>query len=297
MDLEAAIDRFTDYLTVERGLASNTLESYARDLNRFRAAAAARGVDDLEAVQPGLVRDFLAELEKQGLGARSRARALSALKGLFAFLIKENQIKADPTELARAPKFRLEFSASLSLEEVDQLLAAPEVKTPRGLRDKAMLELLYATGLRVSELVGLSVGAVDLKVGLVRTFGKGGKERLVPLGHTAAEWLERYLSQARPKLLKGRLSEVLFVGRAGKPLSRQAFWKNIKQIARQAGITAPVYPHALRHSFATHLLLGGADLRSVQMMLGHADIATTQLYTHYTREGLKRIHAQYHPRP
>ena len=297
MDINQAIDRFMDYLTVERGLSGHTLESYARDLQRFWMVAENSGVSEAAEIDGNLVRAFLESDQAEGLSARSRARALSAVRGLFSFLIQERVLTADPTELILGPKFRLEFSASLSLEEVDRLLAAPNPAAPRGLRDKAMLELLYASGLRVSELVSLTVAGVDLKVGLVRTMGKGGKERLVPLGEVAVGWVERYLTEARPSLLKGKLTETLFVGPSAKPLSRQAFWKNTKRYAAAAGLKGPVSPHVLRHSFATHLLEGGADLRSVQMMLGHADIATTQLYTHPTRAGLKRIHAAHHPRP
>ncbi|MBW1713222.1 MAG: site-specific tyrosine recombinase XerD [Deltaproteobacteria bacterium] len=295
--MEEAIDRFTDFLTLEKGASAHTLDGYARDLNRFLEAAGAKGVDRADKVDLTLVREFLMTLEDKGLTARSRARALSAVRGLFAFLIKDGWLQEDPTLLVSAPKFGAEFSYALAPEEVDRLLAAPQIKTPKGLRNKAMLELLYATGLRVSELVSLTVGGVDFNLGLVRAFGKRSKERLVPLGEVARDWLKRYLDQARPQLLGGRLSEVLFIGRPGRPLTRQAFWKIIKQTAAQAGLDPSISPHVLRHSFATHLLLGGADLRSVQLMLGHADIATTQLYTHYTRAGLKRIHAAHHPRP
>jgi len=296
VELEAAIDAYTGYLTAERGLSARTLEAYGRDLERFRAWVEGRGLSRVEDVGSDQVREHQVFLQAGGLSARSRARSLSALRGFFGFLIQEGRLEADPTELAPAPRFSLSFKGSLTLEEVDRLLAAPETSEPRGMRDKAMLELLYASGLRVSELVGLSVGAVDLKVGLVRAFGKGRKERLVPLGQAAAHWLGRYLEEARPGLLKGRPSDTLFPGRAGRPLTRQAFWKIIRGLALKAGIRAPVSPHLLRHSFATHLLEGGADLRSVQMMLGHADIATTQLYTHHTLTGLKRVHQRHHPR-
>ncbi len=296
MLLEQAIDRFIDYLTLEKGSSPHTLEAYARDLGRFRETASSRGVGRIKEADLSLVREFLLRLEKDGLSARSRSRALSAVRGLFAFAVEEGLLEADPTSLVQAPKFGLEFSSALTLEEVEALLNAPDVLTPLGLRNKAMMELLYASGLRVSELINLKVGAVDLNVGLVRAFGKRGKERLVPLGEVAGKWLKSYLDGARPKLLKGKLSEVLFVARAGKAMTRQGFWKIIKASAQKAGLKGKVSPHVLRHSFATHLLIGGADLRSVQMMLGHSDIATTQLYTHHTRTGLKRIHTQYHPR-
>ena len=297
MLLEDTMDRYLDYLTLEKGASGHTLEAYARDLGRFAATVSARGLERLDQVDLALVREHLLALEKEGLAARSRSRALSAVRGLFSFAVEEGLIGSDPTSLAQAPKFGSEFASALTPEEVEALLEAPDVSTPLGLRNKAMVELLYASGLRVSELINLEVGAVDLNVGLVRAFGKGGKERLVPLGQVAGKWLERYLQEARPGLLQGRLSEVLFPARAGKAMTRQGFWKIIKSLAQEAGIRAQVSPHVLRHSFATHLLIGGADLRSVQMMLGHSDISTTQLYTHHTRSGLKRIHARFHPRP
>jgi len=259
--------------------------------------ARSRGAAEVGQVDQSLILAHLGRLTRLGLSARSRARALSAVRGLFGFLAAEGIIDQDPAGLVTAPRFGVEFSSALEAEEVDRLLAAPDPSTPLGLRNKAMLEVLYGAGLRVSELVGLSVGAVDLNTGLVRAFGKRGKERLVPLGEVARDWTGRYLTEARPRLLKGRLSEVLFVARAGRAMTRQGFWKIIKGLAREAGIRSQVSPHVLRHSFATHLLLGGADLRSVQMMLGHADIATTQLYTHHTRAGLKKIHSRHHPRP
>ena len=296
MLLEQTVDGFMDYLTLEKGSSPHTLEAYARDLARFVKTASARGVNEIEGADLFMVREHLLELEKEGLSARSRSRALSAVRGLFSFALEEGLLQTDPTGLVQAPKFGAEFSSALTPEEVEDLLNVPDVSTPLGLRNKAMVELLYASGLRVSELINLQVGAVDLNVGLVRAFGKGGKERLVPLGEVAADWLARYLEEARPVLLKGALSEVLFVARAGKAMTRQGFWKIIKAMASQAGIRAKVSPHVLRHSFATHLLIGGADLRSVQMMLGHSDISTTQLYTHHTRTGLKRIHSQHHPR-
>ena len=259
--------------------------------------ARSQGAVRADQVDQSLILAHLSRMAGAGLSARSRARALSAIRGLFGFLTAEGIIKDDPAGLVPAPKFGSEFSSALEPEEVDRLLEAPDPTTPLGLRNKAMLEVLYGAGLRVSELVSLSMGAVDLNTGLVRAFGKRGKERLVPLGEVARDWTERYLGEARPRLLKGRLSEVLFVARAGKAMTRQGFWKIIKGLAKETGITSQVSPHVLRHSFATHLLLGGADLRSVQLMLGHTDTATTQLYTHHTRSGLKKIHGHHHPRP
>lgn len=297
MRIETAIDRYTDYLTLEKGASPLTLEAYARDLGRMAELARQRGKEEVESVDLAFVRDFMAFLGEQGLSNRSRARALSAVRSFFDFLLAEGLIPDDPTQLAASPRFGPEFSAALEVEEVDRLLAAPDITSPFGLRNKAMLELLYATGLRVSELINLEMTSVDLNMGLVRAFGKRSKERLVPLGEAAREWLTRYLEDSRPVLLKGALSEVLFPARAGRAMTRQAFWKIVKQAAVKAGIKSKVSPHVLRHSFATHLLLGGADLRSVQLMLGHVDISTTQLYTHHTRTGLKRIHGRHHPRP
>lgn len=296
MEIERAIDLYTQSLVVERGLAANTVEAYARDLAGFAAFLTGQGANRVEAVDQLTIRSFLTGLTEQGLSARSRARSLSAIRGLFRFLAQENVVPDNPTELIDAPKYRSEFSHALTIEEVTGLLEATDPTNPLGLRDRAMVEVLYGSGLRVSELIGLTMTSLDLKVGLVRAYGKGGKERLAPLGQTAIHWLSDYLDQARPTLLKGRVSEFVFLNRSGKPMSRQAVWKLLKTLGRKAGLTSPVYPHALRHSFATHLLGGGADLRSVQLMLGHVDISTTQLYTHHTTTALKRIHARHHPR-
>ena len=293
---DQATDLFLGHLAVEKGAARHTLDAYGRDLRRFVDYCAGQGVTAPDGVDVIHVRGFLDQLARDGLAARSRARARSALRGFFGFLVRERLMAADPTSAAPAPRFQMEFRGALSVEEVDRLLAAPDIATPRGLRDKAMIELLYAAGLRASELVSLTMSALDLNIGLVRAFGKGRKERLVPINAACAEWIGRYLAEARPALLKGRLAEAVFVGQGGRPISRQGFWKNLRQMALKAGIAGEVYPHALRHSFATHLLAGGADLRSVQLMLGHADISTTQIYTHPDRAGLKRAHQKFHPR-
>jgi len=294
--MDARVDTFITYLVVEKGLSLNTVESYSRDLRKFADFA-----ENLEILDPGrvdsiLVISFLLHLKDNGLSSRSTARTLSALRTFFRYLTREQIISADPTVNIESPKMRPHLPSVLSIGEVDALLGKPDVETGRGLRDRAMLEVLYATGVRVSELVSLKLGNINLDVGYLLAFGKGAKERVVPLGETAQEYLKTYLLASRPVLLRGRTSAHLFLNGRGERLSRQAFWKIVKRYALQAGIRKKLSPHTLRHSFATHLLERGADLRSVQMMLGHADISTTQIYTHVTQERLKNIHHQYHPR-
>ncbi|MGD9330667.1 MAG: site-specific tyrosine recombinase XerD [Desulfobacterales bacterium] len=290
------IDRYFAYLTVEKGLSSNTLESYSRDLRAFIGYLADQACNDLGSVRPTAILGYLIHLRKRGLSPRSRARHLVTLRGFFRFLHQEKLISGDPAALIELPKSGLHLPGVLSLPEIQALLAAPNRDRPAGLRDAAMLELLYAAGLRVSELIHLNVMDLNMEAGFVRVFGKGGKERIVPIGRMALTVLKDYLEGARPILLKGLTSAYLFVARRGRPLSRQGFWKLIKKYALQAGLRHPVSPHTLRHSFASHLLEGGADLRVVQIMLGHADIATTQIYTHVSTARLKAIHRKYHPR-
>lgn len=293
---DALVDRYLSYLAVEKGLAAATREAYSRDLQRFRAYLDDRGGRGLATVDAPLILGYLIHLRNKGLRATSRARHLVTLRGLFRFLHQEKIIAHDPAALAELPKAGLHLPEVLSHADIRALLAAPDTTRPAGLRNAAMLELLYAAGLRVSELINLKVVDLNLEAGFVRPFGKGGKERVVPVGRTALGVLIAYLEKARPHLLKGTPSPFLFVARRGRPLTRQGFWKLLKQYAVQAGIRAPVSPHTLRHSFASHLLEGGADLRVVQIMLGHADIATTQIYTHVSSERLKAVHRQYHPR-
>jgi integrase/recombinase XerD len=289
------LDRFLEYLVVERGLGENSLEAYQRDLTRYltyledrhRRAAA---LDRTE------IPRYLLALREAGLGPRSVGRHLSAIRQFHRFLVRQKLAAEDPTAHLEAPRPWRRLPGVLSSEEVDRLLAVREVATPQGLRNRAMLELMYASGLRVSELVGLRLGDVDLGLGIVRVVGKGDKERLVPVGDAAADSLRAYLKDGRPRLAKGRASHHLFLGRHGRGLTRQMFWQIIKQTAVQAGIAKTVTPHTLRHSFATHLLERGADLRSVQLMLGHADIGTTQIYTHLNRTHLKAIYEKFHPR-
>jgi integrase/recombinase XerD len=290
------LDTFCDALWLEDGLSPKSLESYRRDLTQFAAWLAKAG-GRLPEANAGEVQQFLADRTlRQGVAARSLARQLSALKRYYRWLLRQGRRGDDPTVNIEAPRLPRPLPKSLTETDVEALLAAPDTEVPLGLRDRAMLELLYACGLRVSELVGLPVTAVSLDMGVARVFGKGAKERLVPLGEVALEWLERYLAEARPALLAGRPSDALFVTARGDAMTRQAFWYLIKRYAAQAGIVVPLSPHTLRHAFATHLLNHGADLRVVQMLLGHADISTTQIYTHVARERLKQLHSRHHPR-
>ena len=303
MTLDDAIDAYLAHLKIERNLAANTLESYGRDLGQFaahcqelygRSPAAAEVADDD-------VSGFMLEQLDGGAKTRTVSRKLSSIRGLFKFLRRQESIQTDPTAHVDMPKYGRRVPRVISLDQVEALLEAPDRLTPEGLRDRAMLELIYATGLRVSELVGLRQREVDLEGGYVRVVGKGGKQRIVPLGEFAAEALQGYLAHARGKLLANRggpgSTPSLFVTRRGGPMTRQAFWKNLKRYATTAGIDPQsISPHKLRHSFATHLLERGADLRILQSLLGHADISTTQIYTHVAQERLKQLHAEHHPR-
>ena len=294
--MDEYLDLFLNYLTVERGLARNTLEAYGRDLGRYLDFLAKEGIACPDAVTPPVVLRFLAKLRDDGLSPRSRARALVALRMFHKFLLGEGHAARNPTALIEAPKSLASLPHTLTPREVERLLAAPAGDDPLDLRDRAMLEVLYATGLRVSELVGLKRADLQLDVGYLSAFGKRSKQRIVPLGEAAIAELGRYLSYGRPLLDKGQAGTLLFLNRLGQGLTRQGFWKIIKRRARQTGIGKRITPHTLRHSFATHLLENGADLRAVQSMLGHADISTTQIYTHVTRERLRRLHEQHHPR-
>jgi integrase/recombinase XerD len=290
------VDRFLDYLLIEKGLARSTLESYSRDLLRYADFLRQSGQDELTDQDTPLILKHLIQLRNEGLGARSRARHLVALRGFYKFLVQEKFLSRDSTALIDLPKTSLKLPDVLSVEDVHRLINAPKSDTPAAIRDAAMLELLYAAGLRVSELVQLRLQDVNLEAGFVRVIGKGSKERVVPIGLYAKEKISFYLQNGRPELLKKSSSPHIFVARAGKPLTRQGFWKLLRRYATAAGIKKKVSPHSLRHSFASHLLEGGADLRAVQMMLGHVDISTTQIYTHVARERLKELHRRYHPR-
>jgi len=295
--MDEYLDYFINYLRVERGLAANTVSAYSRDLSRYISYLVDKEkLDEPADIGQQSVLNFLSGLKDSGLGARSRARTLSALRMFHRFLLQEKHVAVDPTALIEAPRALPSLPKLLSEKQVEELLASPAGDTPLALRDRAMLETLYATGMRVSELVGLRQIDLKLDIGCLNAFGKGGKQRLIPLGEMALEIIRDYLQNGRPKLKKDGNFDQLFLNRSGKPMSRQGFWKNLKRYALQAGISHQVYPHMLRHSFATHLLEHGADLRAVQTMLGHADISTTQIYTHVIQERLKQLHQRYHPR-
>lgn len=298
LELDRAVDLFLDHLKVERGLSTHTIDGYGRDLARYVRFLVARGraiVDDVTAAD---VTDHLIELASAGLSARSRARALVALRGLHRHLVAEKWLDADPTDLVDAPRMAARMPGVLGEQAVADLLAQPRRDTPRGLRDAAMLELLYATGVRVSELVGLPAADVNLTAGFVRVTGKGKKTRLVPMGQPAVEAVGAYAAEVRPRWARPD-EPALFLTERGRPMTRQGFWKLLRRYARAAGVRLPageVSPHKLRHSFATHLLEHGADLRAVQAMLGHADIATTQLYTHVSKARVIELYLGAHPR-
>ena len=296
MEVTAAISSFLTHIRVEKGLSANTVSAYRRDLMKFRDFAEKRKLS-LGAVSRDDLMDFLAGLYRQRLESKSVARHLVSLRNFFRFAQIQELVPKDPSVNLESPKIRRSLPGYLRLEEVERLLAQPDGKTPFGMRDRAMLEVLYSAGLRVSELIGLRVSDLDTKVGCVRCIGKGDKERIVPIGKKALGMVERYLREARPKLLgKATGSPTLFVNRRGGALSRVGVWKILSSYGRRAGLRVALTPHMLRHSFATHLLERGADLRSVQLMLGHADISTTQIYTHVVEERLKQIYKAHHPR-
>lgn len=291
------IDTFLSYLSAERGLSRNTIASYRQDLNEYMDFIETLKIETLSRTTRNDVTGFMLRQKEKGISPNSIARRLAAIKMFYRFLVRERILKSDPTSLIDSPKLWKKVPETLSLSEVDALLAQPNPRSVRGARDKAILETFYATGMRVSEVSSLKTENVNLDVGFLRCIGKGNKERVIPLGKKAIISLRRYLQVSRPALLKKKESEFLFVSRLGKRLSRQSLWKVIKKYAREARIKKPLRPHILRHSFATHLLERGADLRSVQEMLGHSNISTTQIYTHINKERLKSIHRMFHPRP
>jgi integrase/recombinase XerD len=289
------IDQFINYLRVERGLSDNTVQSYSRDLVRFLQFLEMKGASPGDTTQDG-ISEYIQSLSGH-ISPRSISRNISAIKMFFRFLMTEGKIKDNPTRLAETPRISKRLPNVLTHQEVELLLSQPDTKKPEGQRDQAMLELLYATGLRVSELVGLKTLDINLDAGYVRTLGKGFKERIVPMGDKAMAAIREYLANGRRKFLRGGNPPYLFLNYRGRSLTRQGFWKIIGKYGLKAGISKKITPHCIRHSFASHLLEAGADLRSVQVMLGHADISTTQIYTHVTRERLKELHEKYHPRP
>lgn len=294
-DDDQLLDAYLGHLRVERGLAARSVEAYATDLVRYAVFVRTTLHKPFDAIDQGDVAAWLVSLSQEGLSARAQARKLSALRGFYRFLLSEKRVKADPTKLVSGPKLPRKLPHVLTFDEVERLLDAPDPTTPRGCRDGAMLQLLYASGLRVSELVELRLTDLDLDRCVVAPLGKGEKRRLVPFGESARDALAGYLKSVRP-LWAARAPAALFLTDRAKAMTRQGFWKLLGRYARAAGITRPISPHKLRHSFATHLLQNGADLRSVQTMLGHADITTTQVYTHVTADHLREAHARYHPR-
>lgn len=290
------LDLFLNFLLVEKGLAKNTMEAYSSDIGRYLNHLEKEGHETFDQVRPLDVATFIARLKEAGLSPRSRARALSAMRMFHRFLLIENYCDVNPTAIIETPKIGGKLPVFLNCREVEQLLAAAVGESVGEVRDRAMLELLYATGLRVSELVCLRVRDINMDAGFLLTMGKGEKERLVPMGESARSALAEYLATVRPSLDRSGSSLYLFLSRLGERMTRQAFWNIIKKRALMSGIVKNISPHTLRHSFATHLLENGADLRSVQIMLGHADLSTTQIYTHVTRERLKRVHEECHPR-
>lgn len=294
--LNRSIDDFISYLRMERRLSANTLSAYAGDMTRFIDFLEKQNINSFAGVTNSLITEYLAALRNEGLKERSAARNLAALRSLFKYLLDDESISSNPLALVNTPRAGLSLPKVMSPEEVDRLLDAPDKETDNGARDAAMLQLLYASGLRVSELVGLDIINIHLVEGYVKILGKGDKERLVPMGASAKESIENYLNGPRFSILKSKQSPHLFVTKEGGSMSRQYFWKLIKKYALISGISVKISPHTLRHSFATHLLANGADLRAVQAMLGHSDISTTQIYTHLEIPRLKKIIAQFHPR-
>lgn len=287
---------FIEYLKYEKGLSANTQEAYHRDIAKFNDYLKTKGINDINRVKRAEILEFIGWLLDQGAAFSSSARNLSSIKTYFRFLGREGYLDSNPVDNLDSPKVQRKLPDVLTIEEVDKLLSRPNVVLPLGLRDKAMFELMYATGLRVSELINLDVDDINLTAGFIRCFGKGRKERIVPIGRTASYWVERYISHSRQVMLKGHVNRVLFVNANGNKLTRQGFWKILNRYVEESGIAKEVTPHTLRHSFATHLLENGADLRAVQEMLGHSDIGTTQIYTHLTKIHIREVYQKSHPR-
>jgi len=295
--MKELVETFLNYLSVERGLSFNTLVSYRGDLKEYEAFLSARSAGALSGVTRNDIVEFMSAQKARGISSNSIARRLAAIRMFYRFLVRERVLKDDPSGLVDTPKLWKKIPDTLSVGEVEALLAQPDLRRARGIRDRAILETLYATGMRVSEAVDLKTGSVNMDVGFLRCIGKGNKERVVPLGGKAVESVRFYLEKSRRKMLGKKQSDYIFVSRLGRRLSRQSVWKMIKSYALKAGIKKEIKPHLLRHSFATHLLERGADLRSVQEMLGHSNISTTQIYTHINKDRLKSVHKMFHPRP
>lgn len=295
--MQELLTKYFNYLLIERGIAQNTLESYGRDLQRFILfAQGEKKITDVQKVTPETIIEYLTRIRDEGLAANSMNRSLAALRGFYKYLIREKIVSDNPLGNIELAKVWMKLPDTLSKEEVKTILEQPGTQTAAAIRDTAMLELLYATGIRVSELLNLTMNSMNWQVGFLIAMGKGSKERVVPVGKIAYDCLRRYVDEVRPKLMQKKITDVLFLNRFGRKFTRQGLWKIVAGYAKKAGLEKRVYPHTFRHSFASHLLEGGADLRTVQVMLGHSDISTTQIYTHVTREKLKEIHQKYHPR-
>jgi integrase/recombinase XerD len=294
--MQELLSGYLNYLLIERGVAQNTLEAYGHDLRRFLAFIQQKGFENLWEVTPEIIVEYLIQIKSEGLSANSMNRALAALRGFYKYLLMEKKIEETPLANIELAKVWMRLPDTLSKEEMKVILAQPGDQTPAALRDTAMLELLYATGIRVSELINLTMNSINWQVGFLTVMGKGSKERIVPIGKTAYDCVRLYVDRTRPQLMQKKSTDVLFLNRFGGKFTRQGFWKMVIRYAQKAGLQKKVHPHTFRHSFASHLLEGGADLRTVQVMLGHADISTTQIYTHITRDRLKEIHQKYHPR-
>jgi len=294
--MDDMIDQFINFLAIERGASVNTVEAYSRDLIRYAMFLKKRGILTIADINPDDVVSYLSKIQKEGLKATSVNRSLAALRGFHKFLIREKRMEHNPVANIELAKVWMHLPDTLSRDEMERLLAQPGALSPTAVRDTAMLELMYATGMRVSELISLTTNSMNWQVGYIVAMGKGGKQRVIPVGQSSYDCLYTFVHDARPVFLSGGSTDILFLSRFGKGFTRQGFWKMVRMYAMKAGLVKKVHPHTFRHSFATHLLEGGADLRSVQTMLGHADISTTQIYTHITRERLKNIHKKYHPR-
>lgn len=294
--MQDVVDEYLRFIQVEKGLSENTIAAYRRDLNHYLNYLAAQKISNLDFIDRQIVQQWFGVLHDEGRSTKSIARFTSTIRSFHQFALREKYAAKDPTVLIETPKYERKLPDVLSIDEIDLLLTTPEISKNNGYRDRTMLELLYATGIRVSELINIEVEDVNLLMGFVKVFGKGNKERIIPLGETVIELLKTYIENVRPQLLKKQVTHTLFLNMQGKPLTRQGIWKIIKQTGAKAGIQKRLTPHTLRHSFATHLLENGADLRAVQEMLGHSDISTTQLYTHVSKTQIRKMYQQYHPR-
>ena len=294
--MQELLTRYLNHLLIERGMSENTLEAYGRDLRRYFQFLQQKGITQLQDVKPEVIIEYLVKIKGEGLSANSMNRALAALRGLYKYLIQEKIIGQSPLTNIELAKVWMRLPDTISKEEMNVILIQPGNQTAAAMRDTAMLEILYATGIRVSELINLTMNSINWQVGFLVVMGKGSKERIVPIGKTAYDCTRLYVDNARPQLMQKKITDVLFLNRFGTIFTRQGLWKIVIRYAQKAGLHKKVHPHTFRHSFASHLLEGGADLRTVQVMLGHADISTTQIYTHITRERLREIHQKYHPR-